>query len=69
MNKGSKYFKKPLRVCPKCGMDSGRRLVSDTIPERYFVVCETCGYRTKGYVDQTAATNEWIGKNKRPVTH
>ena len=49
-----------LPVCPKCGMDSGRRVVSDGIPERYFVVCETCGYMTKPHPTQTAATKEWM---------
>ena len=57
-----KYFKKKLPVCPKCGMDSGRRLVTETCPERYFVVCETCGYRTKPHGSQSTATKEWSGK-------
>lgn len=64
MNKRCRYFRKALPVCPKCGMYSGRRMVSDTNPEKYFVVCETCGFRTKPHPDQSAATNEWIGKNK-----
>lgn len=49
----------PLSLCPKCGMDSGRRVVSETIPERFFVICDTCGYRTKGRPCMNAATNEW----------
>ena len=49
-----------LPVCPKCRMDSGRRVVSDGVPERYFVVCETCGYMTKPHPTQTAATKEWM---------
>ena len=48
-----------LPVCPKCGMNSGKRFISDTIPERYFVVCETCGYMTKPHPTQTA-TKEWM---------
>ena len=51
-----------LPVCPKCGMDSGKRFISDTVPERYFVVCETCGYRTKPHGSQSTATKEWSGK-------
>ena len=47
-----------LPVCPNCGMDSGKRLISDTVPEKYFVVCETCGYMTKPHPTQTAATKE-----------
>ena len=51
-----------LPVCPKCGMDSGARKVSygNGTQERYFVVCETCGYMTKPHPTQTAATKEWM---------
>lgn len=63
MNKKNKYFKKPLPVCPKCGMDSGKRMVSLTVPEKYYVICETCGFQTKGHADQSAATNEWAGNS------
>ena len=55
-------FRKALPVCPNCGMDSGKRFISDTVPERYFVVCETCGYITKPHPTQTAATKEWMHK-------
>ena len=55
-------FRKALPVCPNCGMDSGKRFISDTVPERYFVVCETCGYRTKPHGSQSTATKEWSGK-------
>ena len=55
-------FRMELPVCPKCRMDSGRRVVSDGVPERYFVVCETCGYMTKPHPTQTAATKEWMNK-------
>ena len=51
-----------LPVCPKCGMDSGKRFISDTVPETYFVVCETCGHITKPHPTQTAATKEWMNK-------
>ena len=39
-----------------------KRFISDTVPERYFVVCETCGYRTKPHGSQSTATKEWSGK-------
>ena len=58
----SKRFRMTLPVCPNCGMDSGKRLISDTVPGKYFVVCETCGYMTKPHPTQTAATKEWSGK-------
>ena len=47
-----------LPVCPKCGMDSGKRFISDTVPEKYFVVCEPCGYMTKPHPPQTAVPKE-----------
>ena len=55
-------FRMELPVCPNCGMDSGKRFISDTVPEKYFVVCETCGYMTKPHPTQTAATKEWMHK-------
>ena len=55
-------FRMELPVCPKCGMDSGKRFVSDTVPEKYFVVCETCRYRTKPHGSQSTATKEWSGQ-------
>ena len=58
----SRRFRMALPVCPKCGMDSGRRVVSDGVPERYFVVREACGYMTKPHPTQTAATKEWMNK-------
>lgn len=55
----------PLSLCPKCGMDSGRRVVSDTNPERYFVICDTCGFHTKGYSRIGSATYEWNKARRR----
>ena len=65
MNRKDRYFRNALPVCPKCGMDGGKRLVSDTVPEKYFVICEVCGFQTKPHVTQSAATKEWScdGKN------
>lgn len=57
-----KQFKMQLPLCPCCGMDSGQRVMIDIQPPRYFVVCETCGHRTKEYGNQSAATKEWSGK-------
>lgn len=48
-----------LPPCPRCGMDSGRRVVSDTAHELNFVICDSCGFRTKGYSDMAHATRSW----------
>ena len=57
-------FRKALPVCPNCGMDSGDRkvLYGSGAQEKYFVVCETCGYMTKPHTTQSAATKEWMKK-------
>lgn len=59
----SRRFRMALPVCPKCGMDSGVRkvLYGAGTEERYFVVCETCGYMTRPHRRQSSATNEWKG--------
>ena len=59
MNKGNRYFRYALPVCPKCGMDGGRRGVLETNPEQYFVVCEVCGFQTKPFSTQQGATYSW----------
>lgn len=51
-----------LSLCPKCGMDSGRRVISETVPEKNYVICDTCGWHTKGYSDMAHATREWNSK-------
>lgn len=48
-----------LNLCPKCGMDSGERMVTDNVPIKYLVMCTTCGYRTHWHPTQSAASNEW----------
>ena len=58
-NYTNKYFRKHLPECPKCRMDAGRRMVSDTVPERYFVICEACGFKVGPYANQSAASRKW----------
>lgn len=61
MNYRGLYTKGELPPCRVCGMTAGKRMVSDENPERYFVVCEVCGFRTKPHPNQSAATKDWIG--------
>lgn len=65
MNRGCRTFRTELGPCPKCGMDSGRRMVTDTPIERYIVRCESCGYQTPPRQTQGAATRLWIHGTKK----
>lgn len=56
---------KVLPVCRKCGMDAGVRMVTDEAYEKYFIVCQSCGYQTRRYSSRGAATAEWCGTNRR----
>lgn len=59
MNAKAKKPRHKLGLCPKCGMDSGTRKVSETVPERCYIVCETCGFRVGPFSDLSHATWEW----------
>lgn len=65
MNYRGQYKRDGLPLCPKCGMDSGKRVVIEGSNEQYYVVCETCGYRTKPHPNQVAATHEWARKGRK----
>ena len=65
MNARSRGPKRKLALCPRCGMDSGTRMVSSTVPEMFFVACETCGYITKPFRDMAHATRQWNREGKR----
>ena len=60
MNRGGRTFRAPLPPCPRCGKDAGRRLVTDTAIESFFVRCQNCGYQTPPRKTQAAATKTWI---------
>ena len=64
MARRNKTYKHPLSECPECYMDSGKRMVTETIPEKYVVVCESCGFMTKPHSTQNAATHEWNKKGR-----
>lgn len=59
MNRGDRHYGKPLPVCPKCGMDSGRRMATTGAYERYVVRCTSCGAMTHPQKTQSAATRNW----------
>ena len=62
---GQNNFTK-LKHCRVCGMDSGVRKVTVKVPEKFFVVCEVCGYKTRPHNTQSGATREWNNeRNKR----
>ena len=53
-----------LKHCRVCGMDSGVRKVTVKIPEKFFVVCEVCGYKTRPHNTQGGATREWNNERR-----
>lgn len=64
MNAFDRKPKKPLAVCPKCGMDSGERKCTVNLPERYFIRCGSCGHIVGGYNTQASATAAWNKESK-----
>lgn len=64
MNYRGVYKESPLQPCRVCDMDAGKRMVTDDVPERFFVVCEICGFKTKPHKNQSAATREWNGGSR-----
>lgn len=61
MNYKGLYHYTQLKNCRICGMDAGERMVSETVPEQFYVVCKVCGFKTHPHKNQTAATKEWNG--------
>lgn len=59
MNAKGRKTRYPLSVCPRCGMDSGNRKVSETANEKNYVVCETCGYLVGPFGDMPHAVKAW----------
>jgi len=61
MNSHGRYRHVPLGLYRVCGMDSGIRKITTTVPEEHFVVCEVCGFKTKRHKSMAHATREWNG--------
>ena len=59
MNYLGKHKYKELAPCRACCMYGGQRMVTETSPEKFFVVCRVCGFKTKPHKTQAAATAEW----------
>ena len=64
MNYRGQYRRAPLKECRVCGMDAGKRMVTEDVPEKFYVVCEICAFKTKPHPNQNAATKEWNGGNR-----
>lgn len=60
-----KYKRMVLPECPVCGMDAGKRMMTENEPVSYYVVCEVCGFKTRPHPTQSAATNEWTRKKRK----
>ena len=61
MNYMGKHNYKGLNTCRVCGMEAGERMVTETVPEKFYVVCRICGFKTRPHKGQSAATAEWNG--------
>lgn len=59
MNKRDRHSRTELGPCPKCGLYSGQRMVTEFEPARWYVICDYCGYRVGPYRSQNNATSRW----------
>lgn len=59
MNARGARPKQTLGLCPRCHMDSGKRMTEEGSKEKYFVICETCGYIVGPYKTGGAAVKIW----------
>ena len=59
MNYHGQHKYTELKPCRVCGMSAGARKVTVKVPEKFFVVCEVCGYKTRPHESQSSATREW----------
>ena len=48
-----------LPPCPRCGMYGGKRMFVPGKADGFFVLCDSCGYRTKYYADIAHAVRTW----------
>ena len=68
MNSENRHTTHRLEPCPRCGMDSGKRMQTETVPERFFVVCLSCGYTVGPCGSPSAASVKW-DKEYRNAIH
>lgn len=59
MNCDNRHPVHKLEPCPRCNMDSGKRMQTETVPERFFVVCQSCGYTVGPCGSPSAASVKW----------
>ena len=59
MNCDNRHPVHKLEPCPRCNMDSGQRMQTETAPEKFFIVCQSCGYRLGPYKAMCTATQQW----------
>ena len=48
-----------LGACPKCGLYSGQRMMTEGEPAQWYIICDHCGYRVGPYRSQSGATARW----------
>ena len=65
MNYKGLYHYTTLNHCRVCGMDAAERMVTETLPERWYVVCQVCGFKTHGHPSKSAASREWNGGQRK----
>lgn len=59
MNFRGQYNFVNLKHCKVCGMDAAARKVHEGVEDKFYVVCEVCGFKTKGHKNQSSASKEW----------
>ena len=64
MNYHGRGYRNELKTCRLCGMDAGERMVTESVPEKFYVVCRICGFKTKPHNTQSHATREWNGGSR-----
>lgn len=59
MNARNTPFRHLLEPCPKCNRDSGKRMQTETVPEKFYIVCQSCVYRVGPCGSTSEATKKW----------
>lgn len=56
-----------LEPCPKCHRDSGKRMQTETVLEKFYVVCQSCGYRVGPCGSPSVAAQKWDKEYSRAI--